>query len=1041
MFDHLIAFSLRRRALVLLAALGLVVYGSWVVPRMPIDVFPDLNRPTVTVMTEAHGLSPEEVELLVTVPLEQALLGAAGVQRVRATSGVGLSVVAVEFGWESDVARARQTVAERLALARDQIPAGLVPAMGPVSSIMGEILLLGIESDSTMAPPELRRFADFTLRPRLLSVPGVSQVIAIGGGVEQVHVEADPPRMAALGVTLEDVANAVAGANAGSRGGALETQGREWLVRSMGRIQRPDDLLSAPVATRDGIPVPLSQVADVRMGIQPPRGSAGVDGRPAVILSVQKQPHQSTVALTREIEHLLSDLRPTLPAGVRVEPIFVQARFIEAAVLNVEHALRDGAILVVLVLLLFLLNWRTTLITLTAIPLSFLTALLVMRAMGANLDTMVLGGIAIAIGELVDDAIVDVENVFRRLRENRTSSSPRPPLQVVLSASREVRNAIVYSTLLVVLVFIPLFALGGIEGRLFRPLGIAYVVSILASFVVSLTVTPALCAWLLPSDRSRSAIDETRFVRFLKRVDRRWLTATLARPWPVFAVTAVLVAAAFAAVPFLGREFLPPFNEGTVTVSVVARPGISLTESTRLGSLAEQLLHQVPEVVTTGRRTGRAERDEHAEGVQNSEIEVDLRPSQRSRAEILADMRHRLAAIPGVSVGVGQPISHRLDHLLSGVRAQVAVKISGPDLAVLRAHAAEVAQIMAGVPGFVDLQVEAQTEVPQLRVTPDRAALARFGVTAETLSEAVETSVQGRTVTEWVDGQRRVDVVLRFDESARRDPEAMRATRVQTADGRSVPLAMLAHVETSTGPNQIVREDGERRMVVAANVAGRDLGGTVDELRRRLAREVRLPPGYAITLGGQFQSQEAATRWIAFLGTLSVLGMLAVLWSYFGSVALALQVLLNIPLALVGAVAALALTGSTLSVASLVGFITLTGIATRNTILMVSHYLHLMREDGLPFGPDLVVRGSLERLVPVLMTAGTAMLALVPLAWAPGVPGKEVLHPVAVVILGGLVSSTLLDMLVTPAVFLRFGRAAAEGHVRRTSQVGEEAVR
>lgn len=1041
MFDALIAFSLRRRALVIAAAVLLTAYGAWVVPRMPIDVFPDLNRPTVTVMTEAPGLSPEEVELLVTVPLEQSLLGVSGVQRVRATSGIGLSVVAVEFGWGADVARVRQTVAERLALAREQIPEGLTPAMGPVSSIMGEILLLGLECDSTMTPPELRRFADFTLRPRLLSVPGVSQVIAMGGGVEQVHIEADPARMAALGVTLADVADAVSGANARSRGGALETQGREWLVRSLGRIERPEDLLSAVVATRDGLPVPLLQVAEVRMGIQPPRGSAGVDGRPAVILSVQKQPHQSTVALTRAIERTLAELSPSLPTGMKVQPLFVQSHFIEAAVANVEHALRDGALLVAVVLLLFLLDWRTTLITLTAIPLSFLTALLVMRAMGATIDTMVLGGIAIAIGELVDDAIVDVENVFRRLRENRAAGSPRPPLQVVLAASREVRNAIVYSTVLVVLVFIPLFALGGIEGKLFRPLGVAYVVSIVASFLVSLTVTPALCAWLLPSDRSRSALGETRFVRALKRLDRRWLEATLARPWPVFAVAGVLVVAASAAVPLLGREFLPPFNEGTVTVSVLARPGISLTESTRLGALAERLLHQVPEVVSTGRRTGRAEQDEHAEGVHNNEIEVDLRASERSRAQILADMRQQLTSIPGVSVSVGQPISHRLDHLLSGVRAQVAVKISGPDLAVLRAHAAEAAQIMASVPGFVDLQLEAQTEVPQLRITPDRAALARFGVTAETLSEVVETAVQGRTVTQWVDGPRRVDVVLRFDEQARRDPEAMRATRVQTADGRSVPLAMLASVTTAAGPNQIVRENGERRMVIAANVAGRDLGSAVDALRARLSRELRLPPGYALTLGGQFESQESATRWIAFLGLLSVVGMLLVLVSYFGSVTLALQVLLNIPLALVGAVAALAITGSTLSVASLVGFVTLTGIATRNTILMLSHYLHLMREERVPFGRELIVRGSLERLVPVLMTASTAILALVPLAWAPDVPGKEILHPVAVVILGGLISSTLLDMLITPAMFLMFGRAAAEAHVRRAEQGSEEALR
>lgn len=1036
MFDALIAFSLRNRLLVLVGALLLLVYGIGVMRRMPVDVLPDLDRPTVTVLSEAHGLAPEEVEQLVTTPLEQAVNGAPGVTGIRSTSGLGLSVLQIQFGWGADVFRARQTVNERLQLARERLPAGVEPQLGPISSIMGEVMLVGVVADSGVTPMQLRTLADVTLRPRLLSIPGVSQVVPIGGRVEQIRVEVQPRRLAALKVTIREVEDALIGANIGGSGGYLESHAEERLVRHLGRAATADVLLQTALHTGGGLPVPLSQVAEIFTGERPARGDAGVDGRPAVILSIQKQPHVGTVPLTRELHTALDELQAGLPAGVKLQPLFEQSRFIEAAIHNVEEALRDGAILVLIVLALFLMNWRTTAITLTAIPLSFVTAAVALHALGFGIDTMALGGIAIAIGELVDDAIVDVENVFRRLRENRLAAMPRSPLAVVLSASREVRNAIVYATVLVVLVFLPLFAMGGVEGQLFRPLGLAYIISILASFVVSLTVTPVLCSFLLPADRSRSAHDETPFVKWIKQLDRRALEGVLSRPGPLLAIAAILVLAAAAAVPFMGREFLPAFQEGTATITLDSRPGISLAESARIGTLAEQLLRQVPEVIATGRRTGRAELDEHAEGVHHNELEVDFRPSKRSREEILDACRARLAVLPGVYVGVGQPIAHRLDHLLSGVRAQVAVKLHGPDLAILRAKAAEIEGVLAGVEGVVDLQTEAQVELSQVRVTPDRAALARLGLDVRDLDEALAVAMGNHVVTQLLDGPRRIDVALAYDSTARTDPDALRETLLPVPGGVAVPFSRVADVAIAGGPNQVLHEDGQRRIAVSANVSGRDLSATVEEIRERVRRQVQLPPGYFIRFGGQFEAQESATRTLLVLGLLALLAMFAVLWGHFRSSVLVLQILLNVPLALVGSVIAVAISGGVLSVASLVGFITLTGIASRNTILMVSHYLHLMHAEGVPFGRDLVVRGSLERLVPVLMTAGAAALALVPLAFAGGAPGKEILQPVAVVILGGLVSSTLLDALVTPAVFLRFGRRAAQGWLARERAKG-----
>ena len=1035
MFDRIILFALKNRLFVVAAAVLLLIYGGMVIVKLPVDVFPDLNRPTVTVMSEAPGLAPEEVETLVSLPIETTLNGAPGVDRVRSTSGIGLSVVTVEFAWGTDIYRDRQLVGEKLQLAAEHIPKGIVPAMGPVSSIMGEIMLLGLESSNgATSPMDMRTLADWVVRQRLLTIPGVSQVIPIGGGVKQYQVRVSPQRLAALGLSLKQVEQAVGASNENTTGGYLEAQSQEYLIRNLGRLRDPQQLLNTVVATRNGVPVLLKEVGSVGVGTLAKRGDGSVNGKPAVILSIQKQPGASTIELTRRIEAALVELRPSLPKDVQMRPLFKQANFIEAAIHNVEQALRDGGILVLIILFLFLLNFRTTAITLTAIPLSFVTAAVVFHMFNISINTMTLGGLAIAIGELVDDAIVNVENVFRRLRENRHAALPRPPLEVVYKASSEVRNSIVYATVLVVLVFLPLFALSGIEGRLFAPLGIAYIVSIMASFLVSLTVSPALCLFLLPKAKVMAEEKDSFVVRHLKQWDRRLLGLTLPHPEFVIGGAIILVLGAAALVPLMGREFLPPFNEGTATINVVAAPGTSLNESNRIGTIVEQQLLSVPEVTSTGRRTGRAELDEHAEGVHYTEIDVDFRRSKRTREQVLGDIRTRLGEIPGVFVNIGQPISHRLDHLLSGVRAQIAVKLFGNDLDQLRANAAEIQAAMGSVPGVVDLQTEKQVLVPQVRIEGDRVALARYGLNVGDLNEALETALNGRVVSQVLEGQRTFDLLVRFDDASRGSLEAIRNALIDTPSGAKVPLSAIAVVEESRGPNVIQHENVQRRIVVSANVSGRDLGRVVEDIQKQVGARVTLPTGYFITYGGQFESQQSATRLIGILSLFSLAAMFLVLYVHFRSVPIVLQILLNIPLALIGSVVAIFLTGGTFSVASLVGFITLTGIASRNTIMMVSHYLHLMKEEGEQFDMNMVVRGSLERLVPVLMTALTAGLALIPLVLAKGEPGKEILYPVATVILGGLISSTLLDMIVTPAVFYRFGRKSAEKHVAGDSE-------
>ena len=1049
MFDTLIQASLRHRLFVLAFALVLTIAGLYTLRGLPVDVFPDLNRPTVTLMTEAEGMAPEEVEQRVSFPLETAFGGLPGVLRVRSVSSAGLSIVYVEFDWGTDVYRNRQLVAERLGTVAGQLPPRVVPVLGPVASIMGQVMLVALQGEPGKADAmQVREAADWVVRPRLLTIPGVAQVIAIGGEVRQYRIVPDARRMRDLGVTLAEVEEAARGFATNTSGGFVDRGAREVMLRNVTRTTSLEDLAALPVRVRNGTPVLLRQVAEVTFAARPKRGDAGYGGEPAVILSVEKQPQVDTVRLTADVERALAELASSLPAGVQVKSVlFRQADFIDRSIGNVERVLVESAIAVLVVLFAFLLNVRTTLISLVAIPLSLLVTVLVFHALGLSINTMTLGGIAIAIGELVDDAIVDVENVLRRLRENRALAVPMPALQVVASASVEIRSSIVYATAIVVLAFLPLFALSGIEGRLFTPLGVAYVISILASLLVAVTVTPVLCYLLLAQGSAQGSTQgptpdasiaggtrqaagapallergDSALVRRLKAWDRRALEWSFDRPRVVIALAALLVVVSAATVPWFARSFLPQFNEGTLTINLLLDPGTSLSESNRVGALAERLLLQVPEVRQVGRRTGRAELDEHAEGVHSSEIEVELQPSSRSREQVVADIRARLAVLP-VAANVGQPISHRLDHLLSGIRAEIAVKIFGDDLDTLNGLAARVQTQLAGVPGLVDLQTEKQVRVPQQRVRIDPQRAAAHGVSPAAVARMLQVMANGEVLSQVNDGVRRFDVVLRLPD-ADRSLEGLAALPVETPLG-VVPLERLATIEDGDGPNQVGRESARRRIVVFANTSGRDTSAIIERVRAALDA-VPMPEGYFTVLEGQFQAQEAASRRIAVLALVSLLLVYAVLYSRYRSAVLAGIVMANVPMAMVGGIVALWIAGGELSIAGLVGFVTLAGIAARNGILKISHYINLALHEGETFGRALVIRGSLERLTPVLMTALTAAVALSPLLVGADQPGKEILHPVAVVIFGGLVSATLLDTLVTPVMFLRWGRRPLE---------------
>ena len=1021
--DLLVGASLERRSFTVFAAAVVLAGGGWVAATLPVDIFPDLTAPTVTVLVDAHGLAPEEVESLVTFPIETALNGAADVRRVRSSSAQGISIVWVDFDWGTDIYRARQTVSERLQLAAARLPADVsAPVLAPVTSIMGEILLIGMSAPEDRLM-EARTAADWVVRPRLLAVPGVAQVVAIGGQVRQYQILVDPERLLAYRVGLGEVLAAATESNRNVSGGIYRSGGEEVLIRGLGRARDPEEIGLTVVATRAGVPVLIDDLAEVRIGPRIRFGTASVNAEPAIILSIQKQPGANTLQLTRAIDGELDRIAASLPDGVSFErSIFRQADFISVAVDNVITALRDGAVLVVAILLLFLWNVRTTAISVLAIPLSLAVAVITLRALGGTINTMTLGGMAIAIGALVDDAIIFVENAHRRLRDNARAAGAerRTAPAVIRDAAREIRDPILSATVIITIVFVPLFFLSGVEGRMLQPLGLAYIVSILASLLVAVTVTPALCDMLLTRD---SATAEAKTAWLLQRLERAYrvvLDWALRRSRLVLAGTGVLLVATVALVPGLGRSFLPEFQEGSLTISVVSLSGTSLVESDAIGARVERQLLAHPAVVATSRRTGRAELDEHAQGANASEIDAQLDLTDYALGEVMAAIRADLQGLPGTNVTVGQPIGHRIDHMLSGTRAAIAVNLFGPDLQRLRGLAGEIEAVAEGVAGLVDIAVEQQADVPQLQVRANRRAMARYGVTPGALTEAVDVAFQGEEVSLIREGQRAFELVVRYADAHRADPVAIGRTLLNTPAGMTIPLSQLADIAPARGPNTISRENVQRKIVISANVAGRDVDGAVVDLQEGLERDVSLPPEYFVQYGGQFESGREATRRITILSLFSIVAIFLIMYRTFHSVRTAALLMINLPLALAGGVLAILVIGGTLNVATLVGFITLFGIAVRNGILLVSRYRDL-HGTGLPLAAS-IRRGSMERLAPILMTALTAGLALIPLALGIGEPGKEIQAPLAVVVLGGLLTSTFLNMVVVPALFLRFGR-------------------
>ena len=1036
MFAYLVEASLKNRLLVVALAAVLMVYGLMTLARMPVDVFPDLNRPTVTLMTEAGGMAPEEVEQLITVPLETAMNGMPGVTGVRSVSSVGLSIVYATFDWDIDIYRARQAVTERISLVKEQLPEGATPAMGPISSIMGEIMLIAVPIDpAKIDPMQVREYADWVIRPRLLTIPGVAQVVPIGGEVRQFQVQPNTARMADLDIKLEQIERALKGFAANTSGGFLELNSREYLIRNIGRTSRLADLQRLSVGVKHGQPILLSQVADVTFAPAIKRGDAGYNGGPAVVLGIQKQPTADTVRLTDQIESALSELAKSLPSGMARPVVTVrQASFIEASISTLEGKLLAASAVVALVLYLFLGNLRTTLISLTAIPVSILVTVLVFKYFRMSINTMTLGGLTIAIGGLVDDAVVGVENVLRRMKLDRQHAKEHHvhfrPVELIAKATMEVRSAIVYATAIIVLVLVPLFFLPGMEGRLMLPLAIAYIVSLLASMLVSVTLTPVMAFYLLPGMKQLDHGD-TRMLQWIKARYRHSLEWVLEHPRALVAAGAASAIMAAATVPFFPKTFLPPFNEGSAVVGIRLNPGTTLAESVTIARQAEVLLKQVPEVQHVGRRSGRAELDEHAEGVHVSELDVALERSGRDVATVFADMRRTLSTLP-VALNIGQPISHRIDHMLSGVRAQIAIKIFGDDLDTLRAQAAALRDRLARIPGVADLEIEKQVLTPQIRIRVDYERAAHYGIAPSELLAELQMMIDGERVTQIIEGGRRFALVLRLPESAR-SIEGLKRMLIDTPSGR-VPLSLLAAIDESDGPNQIARDDGRRRIVLSANAQDRALSEVVADIRRAVS-EQPLPPGYFVTLGGQFEAQEEASRLIGMLSIVSLALIFLILYNRYRSAVLAWLIMANIPLALVGSVLGLWISGHPLSVAALVGFITLAGISIRNGILKVSHYVNLCAFEQESFGKPMIIRGSLERLTPVLMTALVAAFALAPLLFEAGMPGTEILHPVAFVIFSGLISSTLLDSYLTPAMFWLFGRKPVERLVAESGKV------
>ena len=1030
MLNKIIGFSLQNRILVLVASVLLLIGGTYTAMHTEVDVFPDLNAPTVVIMTEANGMAAEEVEQLVTFPVETAVNGATGVRRVRSSSTNGFSVVWVEFDWDTDIYLARQIVSEKLAVVSESLPANVgKPTLGPQSSILGEMLIVGLTADST-SMLDLRTIADWTIRPRLLSTGGVAQVAVLGGDIKEYQVQLDPERMRHYGVTLSEVMNITREMNLNANGGVLYEYGNEYIVRGVLSTDKVDQIAKAVVRSNgvSGAPILLEDIADVQVGAKLPKlGTASERGKHAVLLTVTKQPATSTLELTDKLEASLQDLQKNLPADVKVSTdIFRQSRFIESSIGNVQKSLLEGGIFVVIVLFLFLANIRTTVISLVTLPLSLIASILALHYMGFTINTMSLGGMAIAIGSLVDDAIVDVENVYKRLHENRLKPAGEqlPILEVVFNASKEVRMPILNSTLIIIVSFVPLFFLSGMEGRMLVPLGIAFIVALAASTVVALTVTPVLCSYLLGKEKTKKQNNENSDSAVARKM-KQWygsaLTFVLGHKKGVLGGIIGLFVVALGCFFTLGRSFLPPFNEGSFTINISSLPGISLEESDKMGHRAEELLLSIPEIQTVARKTGRAELDEHALGVNVSEIEAPFELKDRSRSELVAEVREKLGTIVGANVEIGQPISHRIDAMLSGTKANIAIKLFGDDLNRMFTLGNEIKSAIQGIPGIADLNVEQQIERPQLVISPKREMLAKYGISLPEFSEFVNVCLAGEAVSQVYEKGKSFDLTVRVKDNLRDEMEKIRNLMIDTGDGQKIPLNYVAEIRSAMGPNTISRENVKRKIVISANVADRDLRSVVNDIQAQVDAQIKLPEGYHIEYGGQFESEQAASRTLALTSFMSIVVIFLLLYHEFRNVKESAIILINLPLALIGGVFALLITTGEVSIPAIIGFISLFGIATRNGMLLISHYNHLQQEEG--YGVyDSVIRGSLDRLNPILMTALSSALALIPLALSGDLPGNEIQSPMAKVILGGLLTSTFLNGFIIPIVYLMMHR-------------------
>ncbi len=1030
LLNGIIRFSLNNRMVILVIAALCLVAGIYSTMHTEVDVFPDLNAPTVVVMTEAEGMAPEEVERLVTFPIETAVNGATNVRRVRSSSATGFSIVNIEFDWGTDIYKARQIVSEKIAMVGADLPENVGnPTLGPQASILGELMIIGLTADTT-SMQDLRTIADWTIRPRLLSTGGVAQVAVMGGDIKEYQILMDPGKMRRHGVSMDEVIYAVKGMNQNASGGTLYEYGNEYIVRGLLSTNDIDELKKAVVKTSEnGLPITLDAIADVRIGPKTPvLGVASNDGKPAVLLTVTKQPNTNTLALTGRLDNALDELKANLPADVKINSqIFRQSRFIDSSIDNVKKSLIEGAIFVIIVLFIFLMNWRTTIISLISIPLSIVFSLLAIRWMGLTINTMSLGGIAIAIGSLVDDSIVDVENVFKRLRQNREKpeNERESVIKVVYEASKEVRMPMLNSTLIIIASFLPLFFLSGMEGRMLKPLGITFIISLMASTLVALTVTPVLSSFLLGSQNSDKTGREPALVRWLKKYYGKALNWSLGHKKTILCGVGALLVAAVVMFFTLGGSFLPAFNEGSFTISISTVPGISLEESDRMGRTAEELLLSIPEIKTVGRKTGRAELDEHAFGVNSSEFECPFELGKKTRKQLTEEVRQKLAVLPGVNIEIGGPISHRIDAMLSGTKANIAIKLFGSDLNKMYEIGQKIKTSISGVEGIADINVEQQVERPELNITPKREMLARYGISLPEFADVVKVTMEGEVVSTVYEGNRSFDLTLKVNDDARSSIERISDLTIDTGDGKKVPLSYVADIKSSAGPNTINRENVSRKLVVSCNATGGELAKAVGAIREKIAENIELPEGYHIEYGGQFESEERASKTIALVSIFSIFIIFMLLYGEFKNISQSLVVLLNLPLALIGGVFAIFFTDGILSIPAIIGFISLFGIATRNGMLLIDRYNVLASEGHSR--EEAVMIGSLDRLNPILMTAITSALALLPLALGGDLPGNEIQSPMAKVILGGLFSSTLLNGFVVPVIYLINSKSKKHG--------------